>query len=82
MRTDGDITVSKFLNRLLGMSIACQQGLFHYFSETLDDIMTEARANGTLEEGVMDVGNANDKVRYPVRNLSAKKRLMNRFFYS
>ena len=31
MKTDGDVPVSKFLNRLLGLQIGTQQALFQYF---------------------------------------------------
>ena len=31
VKTDGDIPVSKFLNRLLGLQIGTQQALFQYF---------------------------------------------------
>jgi len=33
-----------------------------FSSDTLDDIIDEAKANGTYEEGILDVGNANDKI--------------------
>ena len=32
------------------------------FSDILDDIVEEAKANGTYEEGVLDVGNTKDKI--------------------
>ena len=32
------------------------------FSDTLDDIIEEAKTNGTYEEGILDIGNANDKI--------------------
>ena len=31
-------------------------------SDTLDDIIEEAKTNGTYEEGILDIGNAHDKI--------------------
>ena len=31
IKTDGDISITKFLNRLLGLEMAIQQALFQYF---------------------------------------------------
>ena len=31
IKIDGDVSISKFLNRLLGMEMAVQQALFQYF---------------------------------------------------
>ena len=33
-----------------------------FCSDTLDDIIEEAKTNGTYEEGILDIGNANDKI--------------------
>ena len=34
IKVDGDVSISKFLNRLLGMEMAVQQALFQYFRFT------------------------------------------------
>ena len=37
IKIDGDISISKFLNRLLGLEMAVQQALFQYFRLLLSE---------------------------------------------
>ncbi|RUS79533.1 hypothetical protein EGW08_012701 [Elysia chlorotica] len=56
-------SISKFLNRILGMKVAVQNALFTYFTETLTSIILEAKRNGRWDMGIMDLGSGEEKVR-------------------
>uniref|UniRef100_A0A7M5XKE9 Uncharacterized protein n=1 Tax=Clytia hemisphaerica TaxID=252671 RepID=A0A7M5XKE9_9CNID len=54
---DKDYTnISRFLNRILGMTVELQNGLFQYFTETLSTIVKEAKRSGRFDEGILDLG--------------------------
>ncbi|ESO95520.1 hypothetical protein LOTGIDRAFT_117101, partial [Lottia gigantea] len=55
--------ISKFLNRILGMDVELQNGLFKYFTETLTAIILEAKRNGRWDMGILDLGSGQEKVR-------------------
>jgi hypothetical protein len=47
--------VDKFLNRLLGLKLSEQQQLFDFFSSTFDAVVMQKRAEGTFDEGVVNL---------------------------
>ena len=47
--------ISRFLNRILGMTVSLQNNLFQYFTDTLSEIIKEAKRSGRWDEGI--VGN-------------------------
>ncbi|XP_072044664.1 protein strawberry notch homolog 1-like isoform X2 [Amphiura filiformis] len=47
--------LSKFLNRILGMSVELQNGLFKYFSDTLQHIVGLAKRDGQWDMGILDI---------------------------
>ncbi|XP_050408900.1 protein strawberry notch homolog 1 [Patella vulgata] len=55
--------ISKFLNRILGMTVELQNSLFKYFTETLTAIILEAKRNGRWDMGILDLGSGQEKVR-------------------
>ena len=46
-------SISKFLNRILGMKVAVQNALFTYFTETLTSIILDAKRSGRWDMGIM-----------------------------
>lgn len=46
-------TLSKFLNRLLGMPVYAQNMLFSYFTNIINELIRRAKANGTFDKGIM-----------------------------
>ena len=46
-------SISKFLNRILGMEVALQNALFKYFSDTLAAIILEAKRSGRWDMGIL-----------------------------
>lgn len=48
--------MNKFLNRLLGLPVAYQNGVFQYFQDTLKAILIQARIDGELEIGLVELG--------------------------
>ena len=48
------ITVSRFLNRLLGLKIEHQKILFQHFSGLFDQVVSDAKASGTYDSGISE----------------------------
>lgn len=48
-----DITIPKFLNRILGLPVDLQNYLFDYFMETLDAVTEVAKRKGKYDMGIM-----------------------------
>ena len=45
--------MSKFLNRILGVTVKLQNQLFQYFTSTLAEVIAEAKRNGRYDEGIL-----------------------------
>lgn len=45
--------ISRFLNRILGLTVALQNALFSYFTETLAAVIKEAKRSGRWDEGIV-----------------------------
>ncbi|KHJ93704.1 helicase protein [Oesophagostomum dentatum] len=56
-------TISKFLNRILGIPVHAQNALFHYFTEIVAELIAQAKLDGTYDMGIMDLGTGGDQVR-------------------
>lgn len=48
------IPITRFLNRVLGMKVRVQNGLFEYFAETMDAYIRHAKRTGRYDQGIMD----------------------------
>ncbi|XP_057295690.1 protein strawberry notch homolog 1-like [Hydractinia symbiolongicarpus] len=60
---DKDYTnISRFLNRILGLTVALQNALFSYFTETLAAVIKEAKRSGRWDEGIVDLGSQGESV--------------------
>lgn len=46
-------SISKFLNRLLGIEVMLQNALFRYFMSTLSAIIMQAKRNGRWDMGIL-----------------------------
>ncbi|CAL8120089.1 unnamed protein product [Orchesella dallaii] len=51
--------ISKFLNRILGMPVKLQNGLFKYFTDTLHHIVSQVKKTGRFDMGILDLGDTN-----------------------
>lgn len=55
-------SISKFLNRILGMPVELQNRLFKYFTDTLGAIIGQAKKMGRFDLGILDLGTAGENV--------------------
>ncbi|KAK6620595.1 hypothetical protein RUM43_010887 [Polyplax serrata] len=55
--------MSKFLNRILGMPVDLQNRLFKYFTDTLNEIIKQAKKTGRFDLGILDLGTAGENVK-------------------
>ena len=51
-------TMSRFLNRILGLPVQLQNQLFSYFSDTLNAVVQKAKRTGLWDGGIMDYGSS------------------------
>lgn len=49
-------SISKFLNRILGMPVELQNRLFKYFTDTLAAVIVKEKRMGRFDLGILDVG--------------------------
>ncbi len=54
--------MSRFLNRILGLSVSLQNKLFAYFSDTLAAVIKNAKRVGKWDLGIMDFGASGESV--------------------
>ena len=57
------VTISRFLNRILGLPVQLQNQLFAYFSDTLAAVVNKAKRDGYWDGGIMDFGCSEEQVR-------------------
>uniref|UniRef100_A0A5S6QQW1 Strawberry notch AAA domain-containing protein n=1 Tax=Trichuris muris TaxID=70415 RepID=A0A5S6QQW1_TRIMR len=58
-----DINMTKFLNRILGLPVSAQNALFQYFSDTLKEVIEQAKRDGRYDLGILDLGQTHEKVK-------------------
>lgn len=56
-------SISKFLNRILGMPVELQNRLFKYFTDTLAAIISKEKKMGRFDMGILDLGAGGDNVK-------------------
>lgn len=59
-------SISKFLNRILGMPVDLQNRLFKYFTDTLTAIISREKRMGRFDLGILDLGASGENVK-PIR---------------
>lgn len=47
------VSISKFLNRLLGLPVHAQNSLFDYFNSLVEHLIKQAKFDGTYDMGIM-----------------------------
>ena len=55
-------TMSRFLNRILGLEVQLQNDLFSYFSDTLAAVVQKAKRTGHWDGGIVDFGSSGENV--------------------
>lgn len=56
-------SISKFLNRILGMPVELQNRLFKYFTDTLAAIIIKEKRMGKFDLGILDLGSGGEHVK-------------------
>lgn len=56
-------SISKFLNRILGMPVELQNRLFKYFTDTLVAIIAKEKKMGRFDLGILDLGAGGENVK-------------------
>lgn len=56
-------SISKFLNRILGMPVELQNRLFKYFTDTLAAIISKEKKVGRFDLGILDLGAGGENVK-------------------
>jgi hypothetical protein len=54
--------ITRFLNRILGITVDLQNALFGYFTDTLAAVIEQAKKTGNFDEGILDVGSSGEDV--------------------
>ncbi|KAF7636928.1 hypothetical protein Mgra_00003667 [Meloidogyne graminicola] len=55
-------SIPKFLNRLLGFPVYAQNKLFQYFNDICEELIKQAKVDGTFDMGILDLGMECDRV--------------------
>eukprot|EP00070_Physeter_catodon_P033763 XP_028340657.1 protein strawberry notch homolog 2 isoform X1 [Physeter catodon] len=57
-----DCSISKFLNRILGLEVYKQNTLFQYFSDTFDHLIAADKKEGKYDMGILDLAPGIDEI--------------------
>ncbi|XP_060797351.1 si:ch73-63e15.2 isoform X2 [Neoarius graeffei] len=57
-----DCTITKFLNRILGLEVHKQNALFQYFSDNFDYLIEKDKKEGNYDMGILDLAPGNDEI--------------------
>ncbi|XP_028672102.1 protein strawberry notch homolog 2 isoform X1 [Erpetoichthys calabaricus] len=57
-----DCTITKFLNRILGLEVHKQNSLFQYFTDNFDYLIDKDKKEGKYDMGILDLAPGNDKI--------------------
>ncbi|XP_058256712.1 si:ch73-63e15.2 isoform X1 [Hemibagrus wyckioides] len=57
-----DCTITKFLNRILGLEVLKQNSLFQYFSDNFDYLIEKDKKEGKYDMGILDLAPGNDEI--------------------
>ncbi|KAL2089612.1 hypothetical protein ACEWY4_014300 [Coilia grayii] len=62
LSTEKDCTITKFLNRILGLEVHKQNSLFQYFSDNFDYLIEKDKKEGKYDMGILDLAPGNDEI--------------------
>ncbi|KAM9795787.1 strawberry notch homolog 2b isoform 2-T2 [Syngnathus typhle] len=62
INTEKDCSVTKFLNRILGLEVHKQNHLFQYFTENFDYLIEKDKKEGKYDMGILDLAPGNDEI--------------------
>lgn len=57
-----DCSITKFLNRILGLEVHKQNALFQYFSDTFDHLIAMDKKEGRYDMGILDLAPGVDEI--------------------
>ncbi|XP_041086670.1 protein strawberry notch homolog 2-like isoform X3 [Polyodon spathula] len=57
-----DCSITKFLNRILGLEVYKQNSLFQYFSDNFDYLIEKDKKEGKYDLGILDLAPGNDEI--------------------
>ncbi|KAL2098158.1 hypothetical protein ACEWY4_007365 [Coilia grayii] len=60
---DKDCTITKFLNRILGLEVHQQNYLFQYFTDNFEHLIEKDKKEGKYDMGILDLAPGNDEIR-------------------
>ncbi|XP_029904737.1 strawberry notch homolog 2b isoform X2 [Myripristis murdjan] len=60
--TEKDCTITKFLNRILGLEVHKQNCLFQYFTDNFDYLIEKDKKEGKYDMGILDLAPGNDEI--------------------
>ncbi|KAM7012939.1 strawberry notch homolog 2b isoform 2-T2 [Tautogolabrus adspersus] len=60
--TEKDCSITKFLNRILGLEVHKQNYLFQYFTDNFDYLIEKDKKEGKYDMGILDLAPGNDKI--------------------
>ncbi|XP_077078228.1 protein strawberry notch homolog 2a isoform X2 [Siphateles boraxobius] len=62
LNTEKDCTLTKFLNRILGLEVHQQNSLFQYFTDNFDYLINKDKKEGKYDMGILDLAPGNDEI--------------------
>ncbi|XP_062306187.1 si:ch73-63e15.2 isoform X3 [Osmerus eperlanus] len=60
--TEKDCSITKFLNRILGLEVHKQNSLFQYFTDNFDYLIEKDKKEGKYDMGILDLAPGNDEI--------------------
>lgn len=62
LNTEKDCTITKFLNRILGLEVHQQNFLFQYFTNNFEYLIDKDKKEGKYDMGILDLAPGNDEI--------------------
>ncbi|XP_066512341.1 protein strawberry notch homolog 2-like isoform X2 [Hoplias malabaricus] len=62
LNPEKDCTITKFLNRILGLEVHKQNSLFQYFTDNFDYLIEKDKKEGKYDLGILDLAPGNDEI--------------------
>ncbi|XP_029284930.1 strawberry notch homolog 2b isoform X2 [Cottoperca gobio] len=62
INTEKDCSITKFLNRILGLEVHKQNQLFQYFTDNFDYLIEKDKKEGKYDMGILDLAPGNDEI--------------------